>query len=841
MRGVGRVIKNLFTILVTTINYLKENRQCRILGRGLKWLAGAVLIVLGLALLLGVAHIVQYGLSAKSLSRVAGFIWSLTTNPLKLLEAYQEWIAAVWHSWQKDQFSWGMAIPFLIVPLMLWGLWLAVRRFNNFTKLHFALKQHFATENEIQKMGLFDGFLMFLGRCFSRNLKLPNTYSVWALGESGMGKTSGVAIPSILESDKACIAATDDSGILAKYTSGYRAQLGPVFYFDWRLSDNPEKGEYWPRWNPLSLRNLPRGGNKREHYIWVLSKALLGLSHNNGEENYWDRLSLIALDGLLQFFTAKVEQATANDYFLTKISEKGSVFREDRELLLSYYALMPEKVSQKVIAWTKTNKLNWDNYLPVGSWGGIAEEWQGREMCLPMFADFLIQRYFLIAQGGNQDDDVWKMFLEELLEEAALFGYPQRVKHELRQIFYLSKQQRNIVFPMILKPLTVFRNKIIRERTAVSDFYLRYVRGVKNQYGNWQVSTIYNVYNQDYMSRFFMDMLIEDALVVHRSAGEFPLLVVMDDLAKLPKYSALDDGLKGGLEAKISFLLISNSLQSVQELYGAERLEKIISAATFKLMTAANNKNLSKELEELAGLATKSVQIPKVGNRGILNLRHGLSDGSYYRRIAKALNNHREDEQFRRGDSLLLAEGFYHRPIRAQAEFFLNNSNMIEKSALKPKCFVALETWRKRNPQDLNPPLLIEVLKNSEIKIDKGEDVDAFIAKAFEKAEEFKAQIPDKTSVLTEEITSKWSSRKVKFETEKLQELMNENSDDWWMTEKSFELPQNEGKDDLSPVDEQKMSLEQTTVEEQIGEESEHEPQPLELDKKYVVNNPDDI
>ena len=37
------------------------------------------------------------------------------------------------------------------------------------------------------------------------------------------------------------------------------------------------------------------------------------------------------------------------------------------------------------------------------------------------------------------------------------------------------------------------------------------------------------------------------------------------------------------------------------------------------------------------------------------------------------------------------------------------------------------------------------------------------------------------------------------------------------------------------------MSLEQTAVEEQIGEESEHEPQPLELDKKYVVNNPDDI
>ena len=839
MHGVGHVIRNLFTLFYSTINYLKGNRYISLMGRCFKRLLYVVWAVLGLAILLGAAHIVEYGLSAKSLNRVAGFIWSLTTNPLKLWSAYQEWAVVAWHSWQKDKFSLGMAIPLLVVPFLLGGMWLLVRRFKNFTKMHFALKQHFATENEIQNMGLFDGFLMFLGQCFNRSLKLPATYSVWALGESGMGKTSGLAIPSILESDKACIAAADDSGILAKYTSGYRAQLGPVFYFDWRLSDNPEKGEYWPRWNPLSMRNLPRGGNKRENYIWGLSKALLGLARNNGEENYWDRLSLVALDGLLQFFTAKIEQAAANDYFLTKISEKGSVFRDDRELLLSYYALMPEKVSQKVISWTKTNKLNWDNYLPVGSWGGIPEEWQGREMCLPMFADFLIQRYFLIAQNTSPDDDVWKLLLEELLEEAALFGYPPRAKHELRQIFYLSKQQRNIVFPMILKPLTVFRNKVIRERTSVSDFYLRYVRGVKNQYGNWQVSSIYNVYNQDYMSRFFMDMLIEDALVVHRSAGEFPLLVVLDDLAKLPKYSALDDGLNGGLDAKISFLLISNSLQSVQEVYGLQRLENIISAATFKLMTAANNKNLSRELNELAVFATKSVQIPKIGNRSILNLRHGFSDGSYFCRIAKSLNSHREDEQFARGSHLLLAEGFYHRPIKAQAEFFLNNPNMIEKSALKPKCFVELETWQKRNPQDLNPPLLIDVLKNSGIKIDKGDDVDVFIAKAFEKAEEFKAQIPDKTSVLTEEITSKWSCRKVRVENNKLQEMMNENSEDWWMTEKSFELPE-DAERELKSDDEEPNTLELGFSNEN-NFATEDGGQPIEDERKYVVSNPDDI
>ena len=329
--------------------------------------AAIAALLLVLALLLGLAHLVQYGLSAKNLNRVGEFIWSLKNNPLKIADAYREWYQVLGVSWEKGDFSWGMAIPFLSPIILGWAIWRALAEFKVFTKLRFRLENHLATENDVRKMGLLNGLLMYLGRFFDRDLRLGDTYSVWVLGESGMGKTSGVAIPSILESDKACIAAADDSGILAKYTAGYRARLGPVFYFDWRLSDNPDKGEYWPRWNPLSPRNLPRGGSKRERYILALSKALLGQDRTVAEENYWDRLSQIALDGLLQFFTAKVEQAAANDYFLTKISEKGSVFREDRELLLGYYVMMPEKISRKIIALAKSNKLNWDNYLPVGS------------------------------------------------------------------------------------------------------------------------------------------------------------------------------------------------------------------------------------------------------------------------------------------------------------------------------------------------------------------------------------------------------------------------------------------------------------------------------------------
>lgn len=758
-------------------------------------LAFACLVLLS-GILLSLSHLLQYGFSAANLNLVGNFLWKLKSDPFKVWEAYGAWMRMFSQAAGRGVLTLGMLLPLLspmiVIAITIWVFYRKPRR-----RWTFRLENHLADDEIVEKIGLFNGFLMFLGKFNERVLKLNRTYSVFALGESGMGKTSGLAIPSILESDKACVVAIDDSGVLAKYTSGYRAKFGKVFYFDWRLRDNPEKGEYWPRWNPLSLRNLPKGGNKRERYILALAKSLLAQDRTVSEENYWDRLSHIALEGLLQFFIAKVEQAGANDYFLSKIMEKGSVFREDRELLLSYYVLMPESVAGQMVALIKDNQLNYENYLPVGSWGGIPEEWQGREMCLPMFTDFLIQRYFLILQNvESKDVDAWKILLEEFLEEATLFAYHPRVSQALRQLYYLSKKQRNIVFPMVLKPLTNFRNKTVRERTCLSDFYLRQSRGIKTPQGLWQVSTIYNVYNNDFMSRFFVDMLVEDALIVHRNAGGYPLLFVMDDLAKLPRFSSLVDGVRAGLEANLSFLLINNDLAKVQEIYGVDRLENIISNATYKLITAANNQNMSAQLEHIAVYGTKSVQIPKLDHNDVMNMKNGLADASYYRRIAASLGSEDNEEIFERGCHLLLAEGFYHRPVKALSTFFLNDGEMIEKSAHRPNCFVALDVLQRRNPEDLNPPLLIEVLKNSGIKIKDGDDVDEFIDESFDEAIEYSQLMPDRESALTEEIIERWESREPQMKTSS--EIRQ--NDDWWMTEKSFEvLPENTAEAEMVP------------------------------------------
>ncbi|MFR8206746.1 MAG: hypothetical protein ACLU99_10855 [Alphaproteobacteria bacterium] len=66
-----------------------------------------------------------------------------------------------------------------------------------------------------------------------------------------------MAIPSILRSDNCSVLAADNSGTLARYTSGYRATLGKVFYFNWDLQDDAAKGNYYPRWNPLAKEICP--------------------------------------------------------------------------------------------------------------------------------------------------------------------------------------------------------------------------------------------------------------------------------------------------------------------------------------------------------------------------------------------------------------------------------------------------------------------------------------------------------------------------------------------------------------------------------------------------------
>lgn len=731
------------------------------------------------------AYIFKFGLSLQNLES-AGDIWgNFLRNPFYLFSLYKAWGGMLLS--EACPLS-----PLCLLPavplLMLLIFWAVMYKRSDFAfHLWYRLHKRLAQHEDIEAMGLLKGRLMNLGKHEDETIRLSQPYSVFCLGAPGSGKTSGVAIPSILESDGYSIAAVDNNGGLARYTSGYRAEKGPVFYFNWELEDNPRQGEFWPRWNPLSFDNMPPAGKRRDEYLLFMARYLIPLPENSREDNYWVRLSVLALEGLLHFFVSKIEQAQANDYFLGLFLEKSKLGAEDREILLSYYADMPEEYSRPAIKNLQENKLDHDNYLPVGSWEGIPEAWQGKELCPAMFADFLLRRYFEVsAAAGAADIGGWKLVAESFLAEAELFAYHQKARAVLRQISYLSRKQRGIIFPMLLQPLSMFRSGSLRERTASSDFRLRDMRGMKNGEGVTEPVTLYNVAGTraaKFISRFLIDVMLNEQLKEEKKPEDLPVLYVFDDLSEMPSCKNLREALTHGWTKDISFLLLGTDVGRLQKIYGTEGLEEIISNTAYKLMIGDNNRQLSQNFVRLAEFATKSVQIPLSDIGSFSRAKGGLSDAGYYLKLAKDLQSPSKRDNIKKGSHLLLAEGYYHLPMQLKTDYFYRNE-ALQRKALNDAAYLLDDKFlRRRNPQDKEVPGVLKALEGAGIRLEREEDIDRYLHDYYEEAVENMQELPDAEAVLADDISARWKKNDTAGSGKEAMQ-----NDEWWLSEEGFSL-----------------------------------------------------
>lgn len=747
------------------------------------------LMALGLAIsaivFLSLAHLIEYGINEKTLRRLLAFLGDSFKNPFYIWDSYMKWIEVFVKNIKSNNWSFSLFVPLMVPTLFVFITSIAFIKSSYFFGLWYKFNNRYAEQSDINNMGLFDGSLLALGKFGDKILKLKHCFSVLCLGEAGCGKTSGVAIPSILETDKACIVACDNRNELAKFTSGYRAQLGKVFYFNWNVSDAPLNQEFYPRWNPLSNKNMPNKGNEREQYITGLARYFIANNKEQESDNYWERLATIAMDGILNFFIAKIEQASANDYFLSGLLEKGRLNKEDKEILLSYYVLMSKKYALPAIKNLELSRLDMNNYLPIGSWEGVPRLWQGKEINFAMFTDWLIQSYFAVKAVADQPEiDGWKSLLERWIEEARFFGYNHKALEKLQQLFYLSRKQRSIIFPMLINPLSVFRNTVVRERTSSSDFYMYQSRGIKNpQSGKWEVVTIYNITGNravDFIGKLFIDMLIDSNINPAKGYGPFPIVFVIDDVEQQPRYDSLLEGLIHGPHSRMSFLLLSDYVKMLDEKYGKEGLEEIVSNATYKLMLADSYKTLAWKFENLATYGTKSVQIPASDNSGFIKIKSGLTDASYYRIIAKNLNSEKK-RKLEMGDEFLIAAGYYHLPIKLQSLYFLQNEMLKEKASISTEYFLAEDPEKKRNIQDMETPTLLEVLQDAGLKLQTEEEIGIFLEDRYEEAVETRLVVADKQSALADDISLRWKSN------DKNIAPVSQNSDnEWWMDEDAF-------------------------------------------------------
>lgn len=668
-------------------------------------------------------HLVEQGFSAKSWGTVKNFYAYVADHPTYFIKSYFKWM----QNFAADPFrNFAIWIPSLPLLSFVTGAIIAFSTNPYYFETQALGNGRLADERDVKKMGLWNGFLFVLGSWKGRLLKMNEYMSVLCVAASGAGKTAGVVVPSILESDKMSLIINDTKGELFPLTSGYRASLGPVFRINFCAVDNPAEGVFWPTWNPLGAGDLPPPCPGRQAYIGGLAYFLLG-DGPEGTDPYWIKAGRSALEGFINYICDKCDQARANDYFLQRLYE-DALDDEDLEVLETYYVAM-EKTPEvrEAIRNVRKGKVTLKNYLPIGKWDPIPEAWIGRQSSFPMLMDFITAMQLEVTselrarrEAGDPvafKTDIWAKILEDTIEEAAYYGYNRRALVELNQILALPKTQRSSVLSMALSGLAPFKNAAIRTRMASGDFVSVDQRGMKNpETGEWEPVTFYLCGPEDAMSSTMLSMFLNmnsGTLTIFAPSegpcGPFPLLYILDEYPFIPSF-CVADGIGIGYAKQYAYLLTCRDLSELSARYGGA-VETIIGNTGAKIFMRINNEGTAARLDGMIEKQTKVVvSTSRREGLGVDSnpFEHNLSYGV----VGDAIIGVSGMLNMAFGTQYAIIQKNHHHPIKLKTPFYFNDRKMMQKTKMAPSAFLPERIYANRNEEDKMPPAEMSVDKS---------------------------------------------------------------------------------------------------------------------------------
>lgn len=694
----------------------------------LKWwswraIAGFGFLWLMLLFFIPFSVVISYHFSVESWSLIPNYIVRVLSQDLWLpFRDYGTWIVGYlfneplhynWYSY----FAWRI----ILLPTMLFVAYhLVLFHYNPY----FLFPQRFgdgrvAEDKDVEKMGLFAGQHLLLGLQGKHKMKMPDTRSVFCIGCPGSGKTLGVIVPAILEDNNSTLIIHDPKGEIDRLTSGYRATIGPVFKMNWMGKDDPERGIRWPSWNPIGGENLPSLSGGREGYIDNLITFLIP-DGPSGTDPYWVKTGRGCLTGLTGYLCGKVEQAQANDYFLSRI-QNGQLDEEDYQILISYYEAMrdfPEVLAAKEYA--QKRQITMDTYLPIGTWNLIPDSWKGHDACFAMLLDIInnaqIQYGAEIAERRRNQDisaidlDSWQLLFENVVLETAYYGYGRRTLLELNQVLGLPDKQRGSVISMAMSGVNIFKNSAVRCRTSMNDFNYNQLRGMRHpETGEYQPVTIYmsvpyaDLKASVLISTLFINMATQYLMEFgpnQGTAGPYSVGFMLDEFQHMPSLSSITDGIVFGRTKQNKFLVCVQDWHQIVSKYDQETSTIIMSSSAAKIIKRQNNPDTRNPL--LKGIETLTkVVISYDSRRGYFDWGGQLypnsssswiwKDFNLYYPIKKKVKTQADTVIGGSGilnmatdKQVVLYAGHLNRPIKASTPLYNKRPEYKARAAIKP-------------------------------------------------------------------------------------------------------------------------------------------------------------
>ena len=646
----------------------------------LRWNIGVWLVcALGVALGFAVEHVLRYGWNPASATWVKiYFSHMISTGGLSVIAGIPAW------------FMQTVLRPDLaaVVPLLPFIAYYMIADKTLTTELNPHGKDKFdgksskeATEAEIKKMGLLDGFMMVLGYFKKKPLMMNETLSALCLAPPGTGKTAGVVIPTIFDCNDVSMIINDPKPELDAKTSGYRATVGPVFIMNWAGQDDPERGIYYPSWNPLSPEHVPFNMEQRDLYVDSMCKILIPDQTSSSADPHWSITGRSGLAGLIHFMVSKIERARANDYFYARINS-GEFDAEDAAVLADYYmAMTSDPNAFAALGLLQRGELNATNYVHIGTWDQIPDAWRGREASLSMILDWFNAAQLAVAakmeerrRAGDQMvmmADPMKDVFESAVAEARRYAYAHRAVLELTQLANTPDKERGSILSTMMTGLAIFRNAAVRNRTSHSDFHFTDMRGmVDPRDGKMKPVTVYLSINMvdaqalnpitgifiELMSNFLLANPPDHVGVTGEKNGPYPVLFVLDEMPKMQKLDAVIQGPDLGRGQKISYLIIGQDIHQIQEKYGADAASTIISTTAAKIVLRQNDPDTAERFSKMMG---EKMQIKKVKGPDGKEKDETGHEPLFTPMDIMTLPDDKE---------IVIFQGWYHRPIKADKQ-----------------------------------------------------------------------------------------------------------------------------------------------------------------------------
>lgn len=545
-----------------------------------------------------------------------------------------------------------------------------------------------ATKEDIEKMGLLNGFMMVLGYFKKKPLMMNECLSALCVAPPGTGKTQGVVLPTIYDCPKVSMIINDPKPELKQVSSAYRATIGPTFIMNWAGQDDPERGIYYPSWNPLSPEHVPFNPEERDLYIDTICRVLVPDHASSSADPHWSISGRAGLSGLVQFIVSKIERAKADDYFFSRISN-GTFDAEDAAVLTDYYLSMASDANAyAAIALLQRGELNAMNYVHIGTWDKIPPAWVGKEASLPMILDWFNASQLKVGQDieerrrqGDQMvmmSDPMKDVFDNAVAEAVHYAYAHRAVLELTQLANTPDRERGSILSTIMEGLSIFRNAAVRNRTSHSDFHFEDMRGmVDPRDGKVKPVTVYLSINMvdaqalNPITGIFIELMSNYLLANPpenyrngKKMGPYPVLFVLDEMPKMQKLDAVIQGPDLGRGQKISYLIIGQDIHQIQEKYGADAAATIISTTAAKIVMRQNDPDTAERFSNMMGYKMKIATVKGADGKDKEETKEELL---YTPMDIMKLDDNKQ---------LVIFQGWYHRPIKADKQYAFKDARL---------------------------------------------------------------------------------------------------------------------------------------------------------------------